>query len=275
MTFTSRTVDSTGVRLATRDYGGDGAPLVLMHGAGMTQGSLEPLVAELAARHRVVTFDFRGHGGTDVAPWTFAASVQDVGAVAEAYGLGVPAVGGHSLGGMVAAAYAREHPSCPGAINIDGHGLGRPEQYVGYDEAEVRLWWDGHRRRIERLTSQPVAAVLTGLSFLLRRTPAAGTGTVRQVQQEVDATDLFAWYRQVRCPLLVFNATAEENRAALKLLVGKGRPLLRAYRQGLGADLATLASEQSNVRVVQLDATHMLITTHAAEVARPIEELLS
>ena len=73
MTFTTRAVDRDGVRLATRDFGGQGPALVLMHGAGSDQGALEQ-VARLLTGFRVVTFDFRGHGQSGVAPWTVPVS---------------------------------------------------------------------------------------------------------------------------------------------------------------------------------------------------------
>jgi len=57
---------------------GRGPALVLLHGGGMEQGALEPLVEQLRAAFRVVTFDLRGHGGTGPVPFAFSSSVRDV-----------------------------------------------------------------------------------------------------------------------------------------------------------------------------------------------------
>jgi pimeloyl-ACP methyl ester carboxylesterase len=266
---TTSTVDAGGVTLATRDYGGTGPALVLMHGAGMDQTSLAPLAELLRPTFRVVTFDFRGHGASTPAPWTVASAVADVGAVAQAYGVGVPLVGGHSLGGMVALAYAREQPTCPGVINIDGHGRGRVDQYPGYDEAAVRLGWAKQDRRLRRLTSGLPAIAVRALMRALRK-PAVAAETVRQVIAESQALDLFALYRQVTCPLLVFNATAAEDRRVMKLWAGDGVSLARAFRQGLAHDLAALAAERPMTEIATVDATHMLIKTHPELVAQRI-----
>jgi pimeloyl-ACP methyl ester carboxylesterase len=273
VTFTSRAVANQGVTLATRDYGGDGPPLVLMHGAGMEQGSLEPVATLLAPSVRVVTFDFRGHGGTDAAPWTFASAVDDVRAVAAAYELGVPAVGGHSLGGMVAAGYGVQNPTCPGVINIDGHGRGRVDQYVGFSESEVRQLWAQQDRRLARLTSGSVAVAIRALLFVLRK-HATSAETARQVMKEVDALDLFTLYRRLACPLLLFNATSPEVNRVAKLLAGKGLPMMGAYRQGIGRDIAALAAEKEHTVAVTVAATHMLIRTHPEVVASHIEDFL-
>ena len=268
-----RTVAGPGASLATCDYGGDGPPLVLMHGAGMDQRSLAPVAERLRRAHRVVTFDFRGHGRSDSAPWSVAAAVEDVAVVAEAYGLDAPAVGGHSLGGMVALAHGLQNPSCPGVVNIDGHGRGRPDQYAGYDEAQVRRGWAKQDGRVDQLTTGPVATVLRGLLRLLRQ-PVVAAETVTQVRREVDALDLFAMYRELRCPLLVFNAVATEDRRIMRLWAGEGVALAEAYRQGLVRDLAALAAERPRTDVATVDASHMLIRTHPELVARRIAEFL-
>lgn len=273
MTFTSRTVDGPGVALATRDYGGSGPALVLMHGAGMEQSSLEPLAEHLRQHLHVVTFDFRGHGRTGPAPWTIASAVDDVRAVAEAYGLGVPAVGGHSLGGMVAVAFGAEHPACPGVVNIDGHGRGRPEQYVGYDELAVRQAWERQDRRLDRLTSGSRAVLLRSLLRLLRQ-PVIGSETAREVTRQSAAIDLLRAYEKLACPLLVFNAVAPEQRRWMGLWAGEGLALVAAYRQGLERDLATLAAERLWTEVVTVDASHLLIRTHPELVARRITAFL-
>lgn len=273
MTGSTATVDGRGAALATCDYGGDGLPLVLMHGAGMDQRSLAPIAERLSPTHRVVTFDFRGHGRSQSAPWSVAAAVQDLVDVAEAHGLDAPAVGGHSLGGMVALAYGTGHPSCPGVVNIDGHGRGRPDQYVGYDEGQVLQGWATQDRRIDQLTTGRVATALRGVLRLLRQ-PVVAAETVTAVRREVDALDLFAMYRELRCPLLVFNAIATEERRVMRLWAGEGVALAEAYRRGLVRDLAALAAERPRTEVATVDASHMLIRSHPELVAQRIAEFL-
>lgn len=273
VTFAARTVDGHGVTLATRDYGGNGPALVLMHGAGLDQRSLQPLAEQLRHELRVITFDFRGHGGTSAAPWTLASAVTDLGAVAAAYGPGVPAVGGHSLGGMVAVAYGSEQPTCPGVVNIDGHGRGRVEQYVGYDAAQVRRGWQRQDQRIARLTSGLPAALLTAVLVALRKPTLSGE-TTRQVIGESGAIDLFALYRQMTCPLLIFNAISTETGRVQRLWAGDGPALAAAYRQGLARDLAALAAGNPQREVVTVDATHMVIRTHPELVAGHITSFL-
>ncbi|KOT82185.1 aromatic ring-opening dioxygenase LigA, partial [Streptomyces rimosus subsp. pseudoverticillatus] len=81
--------------------------------------------------------------------WGFEGGVADVGAVLEELGIAGAVVVGHSLGGMVAACCLEELDGTLGAVNLDGHGMGRAEQYVGLDRgyverrlAEVRAFAD-------------------------------------------------------------------------------------------------------------------------------------
>ncbi|MFG2111310.1 alpha/beta fold hydrolase [Streptomyces sp. NPDC048718] len=55
-------ITNDGVTLAYRDSGGDGVPLVMLHGWGQTQEMFRHQVEGLAPGRRVVTVDFRGHG---------------------------------------------------------------------------------------------------------------------------------------------------------------------------------------------------------------------
>ncbi len=99
---------------------GSGPPLVLVHGLTDSRRSWDPLLQPLEASFDVITVDLRGHGESpDVGPYdpiTFASDVHDV-LVAEHLEDG-PLVVGHSLGGLVATAYAAMFP-CAGVINID------------------------------------------------------------------------------------------------------------------------------------------------------------
>ncbi|MFI8966395.1 alpha/beta fold hydrolase [Streptomyces sp. NPDC053493] len=51
-----------GTRIAYRDTGGEGVPLVMLHGWSQTQAMFRHQVAELSPGRRVVTHDLRGHG---------------------------------------------------------------------------------------------------------------------------------------------------------------------------------------------------------------------
>lgn len=90
------------VRIAV-EVEGQGPPLVLLHGITEDRTSWDPFVGTLANRFTLVRVDFRGHGKSDpVEQATLDDLVSDVKAVIDFLDLGIPAVLGHSLGGVVA-----------------------------------------------------------------------------------------------------------------------------------------------------------------------------
>lgn len=71
---THRVPSTDDVDLAVHDYGGDGPDLVFCHATGMHGRVWEPVIAHLAASHRCLAIDFRGHGDStlpslDVLAW--------------------------------------------------------------------------------------------------------------------------------------------------------------------------------------------------------------
>jgi pimeloyl-ACP methyl ester carboxylesterase len=264
---------SGGTPLACVDHGGTGPDLVLMHGAGMKQGSLRKVVEHLTPQHRVVTFDFRGHGESAGDSWTLSSAVADLEAVIDAYGLVSPAVGGHSLGGMVASAYATTHPECPGAVNLDGHGTGQPDQYVGKDPARVAEWIVQAHARGQKVVDSPLLSVVR---FLARRAgkPLANPDVVRQITGFVQDLDMREHYRVASCPLLVVSATAPFTGLPAKVMKDPEQ-MLTAYRAGIRRDLEVISAANPFVRLVEIDATHSLITTHPAETAALVLDFLA
>jgi pimeloyl-ACP methyl ester carboxylesterase len=92
--------------------GGEGEPLLLLHGlAGSTRNWVE-LLPELLKRYRVLAVDLPGHAGSGRLPR--GASTADFAAVAaavlEAEAPGPALVAGHSFGGLVALRLARSRP---------------------------------------------------------------------------------------------------------------------------------------------------------------------
>lgn len=94
-----------GVALEVTDTG-SGPALLLVHGFGGAKEDFADHVGALTKRHRVVTFDHRGHGESDDPPDTAAYSLDrmadDVLGVADALGVDGFRLLGHSMGGMVA-----------------------------------------------------------------------------------------------------------------------------------------------------------------------------
>ena len=116
-----RLIDGGELPIAVRDFGGELAPLVLLHGAGANLASMTTLARALRPRHRVITVDLRGHGRSGDGSWTWDAALGDLAAVVVQMELRSPAIVGHALGGMIAALWGERHPECPGVVNLDGN----------------------------------------------------------------------------------------------------------------------------------------------------------
>ena len=107
----ARTVEAGG-RPVHLYEGGDGPPLVLLHGMADGKNSFVA-AAELTEAHRAVLPDMPAHGenARDIsADLSIAGQVAHVDALVTAPGLDRFALCGNSMGGHVAAAYAIAHP---------------------------------------------------------------------------------------------------------------------------------------------------------------------
>lgn len=116
-----------GVRLAHIDFGGDGPPVVLLHGLAGHAGEWAETAVWLRGRARVLAPDARGHGRSERAPgdvsWT--AHVADVAWLIRRLDLGRVVLVGQSLGGLNALLVAAEHPELVrGLVIADGSPAG-------------------------------------------------------------------------------------------------------------------------------------------------------
>ena len=91
--------------------GGDGPPLVLLHGFPQTWWEWHKIMPSLAARRTVIAIDLRGAGHSDCPQGGYdkATLAGDVHGVMEALGFDRYAVCGHDIGAMVALALACTH----------------------------------------------------------------------------------------------------------------------------------------------------------------------
>jgi 3-oxoadipate enol-lactonase len=110
---------------------GSGDPLVLVHGLGGTGTDIwKKQIAELARDHRVIAYDVRGTGRTDVTPgpYTIELLADDLDALVQGLGLERVAIVGHSMGGGIALQYAATRPERVRAVVGAGAVAELPEQ---------------------------------------------------------------------------------------------------------------------------------------------------
>jgi pimeloyl-ACP methyl ester carboxylesterase len=120
-----------------RHRGGEGEPLVLLHGLGVTWRSWRPVLPALEARHEVLALDWATAGSS-------AGEIADaIEAELDALGLDAPAVAGNSLGGRVALELARRRRASR-VVAIAPSGLETPVErwyLVAMNEAlKTRAW---------------------------------------------------------------------------------------------------------------------------------------
>ncbi|MFF7141019.1 MULTISPECIES: alpha/beta hydrolase [Streptomyces] len=280
--------------LAVHEHGGEGPPLLLLHGAGRTLADWAAVAPLLVVRHRVLSVDLRGHGRSPSGPWRLPEVLGDIEQVLTAHGIPGALPVGHSLGGMLAVLYALEHPDVtPGAVDLDGFGWGRPDQYVGLDPDVVA----GHLVKMRELSVAGQGRELSaeGLKDLLAEQREISdrlgipyelleAGVLRAVRRRDDGAlevrpgrrdalqmlgavaglDLFALFRRMTTPLLLGRA-----RRAVPAVAGPDwfEPMMAAYAKGLARDLAALAEEREQVTVAGIDATHAMLLENPRAVA--------
>jgi pimeloyl-ACP methyl ester carboxylesterase len=280
--FHDLTVRSAGVDLAVRDFGGTGRATVLLHGLGRTLVDWSVIGPLLSPHMRTVAFDIRGHGQSGDGPWSWDQALDDVEAVAGQMNLGVPAVVGHSLGGMLAVMWANAHPGVR-AVNIDGHGHRTLAQYAGISEDDSRRRVAEAEQRVRAslgALSGPLPASLVEGLLAQQRSLAAKFGAPEEMfVQSIERTlhrqdgtvflrpsptglgadilagaerfDMFKLYAEVEGRVLVIAGTEPDP--------GADPGLMAAYRDGLRRDLDSVASKHANVTVEFRDGGHGLL----------------
>jgi pimeloyl-ACP methyl ester carboxylesterase len=101
-----------GVGLNYLDWGGDGPPLVMVHGIGDDPHVFDDLAAELHDEFRVVAYARRGHGQSDAPPGPYDAAtlVADLHQLLNRLKIGRVSLLGWSMGGNEISDFARQNP---------------------------------------------------------------------------------------------------------------------------------------------------------------------
>ena len=114
--FETLDIVTSGAKIHLR-HGGDGPPLLLLHGNPMTHVAWRKIANRLAKDFHVVAPDLRGYGDSSApptdenhTPYTFRAMAQDQVEVMEALGYKEFMVAGHDRGARTAHRMAVDHP---------------------------------------------------------------------------------------------------------------------------------------------------------------------
>jgi pimeloyl-ACP methyl ester carboxylesterase len=254
-----------GVQLAVRDQGPihAEATVVLLHGLCLEKGSwagqIRHLTRQWGDRIRIISYDHRGHGGSDSAPkrtYMIEQLADDLADVLTALDVSGPlTLAGHSMGGMVALAYLGRRPA---DRPVEPHGL------VLAATAAGRL----AERGVARLLASPATDMLCGLAA---RAPQRA---IRLLTKPVCATLGLQVGSHARSTLLTLFTTALGATTSLNTAVGF-LPGLRSYDQTSalasiraqtvilsgGIDLLTPPSHARDLAAAIPGATHLHLPT--------------
>ncbi|MFZ0214462.1 MAG: alpha/beta hydrolase [Candidatus Dormiibacterota bacterium] len=129
MAWQSTNVVVNGARVHYLRSGGSGPPLLLLHGFSDSGGCWSRVAHDLEDSYDVVMPDARGHGRSERAggPVDAAQRVADAAGLITALRLHRPAVAGHSMGAMTAAALEVAHPELVGCLVLEDPAWREPQ----------------------------------------------------------------------------------------------------------------------------------------------------
>ena len=131
-----------GLLMHVRNWGGEGRPVVLLHGLASTCRIWDFVAPILARDFAVIAVDQRGHGdsGKPESGYDFATVGRDLAAMLEARAIERPVLVGHSWGADVALELAVARPELlQGIVFVDGGTIDAPARYDTLEDALVQM----------------------------------------------------------------------------------------------------------------------------------------
>ena len=225
---TSRTLDIGGLKFHYLDWGGDGPPLLMLHGLSGHARTWDHTASAVRDRYRALALDQRGHGDSEWASrYGFALMADDLLGFLDALGLGEVTLMGLSMGGIVSFLFAASHPErvtrllvldigpeiAPAGARQVAAALAANDVFESEDEAfgqaraaNPRPTDEALRHRVaNNLRPLPDGKVTFKYDKALRRPGAI---------QDQTTDELWAAWRAVSCPVLLVRGNDSDVLAA-------------------------------------------------------------
>ncbi len=260
-----------GVRLAC-DVGGEGPPLVMVHGAGSARWSFDLVRPHVEDRFTVWALDRRGRGGSeDGDGYSLEREFEDVRAVVSEAGGGTPDVFlfGHSYGALLAAGAAARLRGLEALALYEppmGGVLG-DEAWIDRYEARIAA---GERAEAVRAFMRDVGGYREEEIDALERTPLwkarleIAPTAVRELRAErefeLDSIGL-RWLESVRCALLLGSESPDWARRSTDAFAAaiRGSEVRALNGHGHGANLSApelVAAELERLLPTVIESGH-------------------
>lgn len=191
---------------------GVGPAVLFLHGFALSLQMWDGQEA-LADRFRIVRFDARGHGGSDVgdAMLTMDRIADDAANLIEQLRLGPVILAGCSMGGYAALAFARKHPALlRGLVLVDTRaGADTPEGRKGRGDLAAKVMKEGAQPALDAFlprivgdtTKKTRADVIARLKDMILATPPRGiSDALHGMAARGDSTNFL---REIGVPTLV------------------------------------------------------------------------
>ncbi len=193
---------------------GEGKCLVLIHGYTDNLNLWYNQVPAFSEHYRVVTYDVRGFGKTEVRDVTYSMSLfaEDLRALIEALGIESACVLGYSMGGRIALEFALTHPEMTAGLIFANSGMGETPSQEMQERRQMMVGV------LQQGDIEVISELMTEASFspgLRERDPAAfekykaikmqndPSEYLAIMQAIVDAIDSPADFGSLSCPVLI------------------------------------------------------------------------
>ncbi len=226
---------------------GNGPALVLIHGVGAGRNTWAYALPLLTPHFTVVTYDLRGHGASPLPLGDFGLEdlVADLERVRQRAGIGRAHFVGHSLGGMIASAYALKYPHRVLSLGLVSTSAFRGQDDITAVQGRLRtMETQGISAGLQQLTERWFTPQFIGqhpevaearMNQVLATDPHVFLNVFRIFAQ----TEMSGWLGDVTAPTLVMtgegdpSGSPDQNRQIAKALPNAELVILPKLRHSL------------------------------------------